>query len=102
EAVYDGNRTAGAVVWLGPSGAPDSVPKPSTDPATQWTMLTVSERSIAEHVANGLTNRETASQLFISTHTVDYHLRQIFRKLHLRSRVDLARVVAEAGHRPRT
>jgi DNA-binding CsgD family transcriptional regulator len=100
--VYDGDVTAGAVVWLGTSSAPISVPNPSADPATRWTMLTVSERSIAEHVANGLTNRETASQLFISTHTVDYHLRQIFRKLDLRSRVELARVVADADHRPRT
>ncbi|WP_178132641.1 LuxR C-terminal-related transcriptional regulator [Phytohabitans rumicis] len=102
EAVYDGDATAGAVVWLGTSSAPISVPNPSADPATRWTMLTVSERSIAAHVANGLTNRETASQLFISTHTVDYHLRQIFRKLDLRSRVELARVVADADHLPRT
>jgi DNA-binding CsgD family transcriptional regulator len=102
EAVYDGNVTAGAVVWLGTGSAPISVLNLSADPATRWTMLTVSERSIAEHVANGLTNRETASQLFISTHTVDYHLRQIFRKLDLRSRVELARVVADAAHRPRT
>jgi len=102
EAVYDGKVTAGAVVWLGTSSAPISLPNPSADPAARWTMLTVSERSIAEHVANGLTNLETASQLFISTHTVDYHLRQIFRKLDLRSRVELARVVADADHRPRT
>jgi DNA-binding CsgD family transcriptional regulator len=102
EAVYDGDATAGAVVWLGSSRASIAVPSPSADPATRWTMLTVSERSVAEHVANGLTNRETASQLFISTHTVDYHLRQIFRKLDLRSRVELARVVADADHRPRT
>ena len=76
-AVYDGDAAAGAVVWLGTRNAPIPTPDPSADPAARWTMLTVSERSVAEHVANGLTNRETASQLFISTHTVDYHLRQI-------------------------
>jgi DNA-binding CsgD family transcriptional regulator len=102
EAVYDGDGIAGAVVWLGTTGAPISVPNSSVDPATRWAMLTVSERSIAEHVANGLTNRETASQLYISAHTVDYHLRQIFRKLDLRSRVELARVVAAADHQTRT
>jgi len=99
EAVSDGDRIAGAVVWLGTAGTPISATNPMTDRATQWAMLTVSERSVAEHVANGLTNRETGSQLFISAHTVDYHLRQIFRKLDLRSRVELARVVAEADHR---
>jgi DNA-binding CsgD family transcriptional regulator len=102
EAVYDGDGIAGAVVWLGTTGTPISVPNSSVDPATRWAMLTVSERSIAEHVANGLTNRETASQLYISAHTVDYHLRQIFRKLDLRSRVELARVVAAADHQTRT
>lgn len=99
EAVYDGDRVAGVVIWLGRTGAPISSPDVMADRATHWAMLTVSERSIAQHVANGLTNRETGSQLFISAHTVDYHLRQIFRKLDLRSRVELARVVADADRR---
>ena len=102
EAVYDGEATAGAIVWLGTHVVSSAVPHPSADPAIRWAMLTVSERSVAVHVANGLTNRETAAQLFISAHTVDYHLRQIFRKLDLRSRVELARVAADAGHLPQT
>ncbi|HEX5121488.1 MAG TPA: LuxR C-terminal-related transcriptional regulator [Pseudonocardiaceae bacterium] len=74
----------------------DHVP---VDAATRWAMLTASERGVAAHVADGLTNRETASALFISVHTVDFHLRQIFRKLDLRSRVELARLVADVEHR---
>jgi DNA-binding CsgD family transcriptional regulator len=70
-----------------------------TDTATRWAMLTAAERRVAAQVANGLTNRETASALFISVHTVDYHLRQLFRKLDLRSRVELARLVADINHR---
>jgi DNA-binding CsgD family transcriptional regulator len=99
-AVDEADPTAGAVVRLDAAGAPTPVTEPVADGATRrWAMLTVSERAVAEHVANGLTNREAASQLFISPHTVDYHLRQIFRKLELRSRVELARVVADADHR---
>ncbi|WP_370128025.1 LuxR C-terminal-related transcriptional regulator [Streptacidiphilus sp. EB103A] len=100
-AVDEADPTAGAVVRLdADAGAPTPVSEPVTDgAASRWAMLTVSERAVAEHVAHGLTNREAASQLFISAHTVDYHLRQIFRKLELRSRVELARVVADADHR---
>jgi DNA-binding CsgD family transcriptional regulator len=100
-AVDEADPAAGAVVRLGGTGALNSMPDAVGDWAGRWAMLTVSERAVAEHVANGLTNRETASQLFISPHTVDYHLRQIFRKLELRSRVELARFVADAGHQAR-
>lgn len=56
--------------------------------------LTDSERALADFVAEGYTNREIASRLFLSPHTVDAHLRQIFRKLGINSRVDLTRLVA--------
>jgi DNA-binding CsgD family transcriptional regulator len=101
-AVDETDPDAGAVVWLDAAGEPTAVPNSVADGASRWAMLTVSERAVAEHVANGLTNREAAAHLFISPHTVDYHLRQVFRKLELRSRVELARVVADAGHRTRT
>ncbi len=63
--------------------------------ATGWGSLTGTEQRISLLVAQGLTNRRIADQLFISVHTVAFHLRQIFRKLNVRSRVELARQVLE-------
>ncbi|MCW2893167.1 MAG: hypothetical protein JWO75_2656, partial [Actinomycetia bacterium] len=60
-------------------------------PETGWESLTQTERSVAGLVATGLTNQQVADQMFISTHTVAFHLRQVFRKLNIRSRVELAR-----------
>jgi ATP/maltotriose-dependent transcriptional regulator MalT len=53
--------------------------------------LTPSERRIAEVVAIGKTNKETAAELFISVHTVEDALKRIYRKLGVRSRTELAR-----------
>jgi DNA-binding CsgD family transcriptional regulator len=63
-------------------------------PVGGWASLTDTERRVAVVVAAGLTNAEAARKLYLSRHTVDYHLRQIFRKLTIRSRVELATVVA--------
>ncbi|PKW18653.1 regulatory LuxR family protein [Saccharopolyspora spinosa] len=52
--------------------------------------LTETERAIAELVSQGLTNRQIAHRVFLSPHTVNYHLRRIFRKLGINSRVELA------------
>jgi DNA-binding CsgD family transcriptional regulator len=60
-------------------------------PVSGWDSLTKTERTVAEHVASGLTNRQVASQMFVSPHTVGFHLRQIYRKLDIRSRIDLVR-----------
>jgi DNA-binding CsgD family transcriptional regulator len=57
-----------------------------------WESLTTTERNVTDLVVQGLTNREVAKRLFQSPHTVDSHLRSIFRKLDIRSRVDLTRV----------
>jgi DNA-binding CsgD family transcriptional regulator len=53
--------------------------------------LTGTERTVAELVAQGLTNREVAARIFLSPHTVSFHLRKVYRKLGIRSRVDLTR-----------
>jgi DNA-binding CsgD family transcriptional regulator len=56
--------------------------------------LTASERRVAELAAQGMTNREIAQALFVTTRTVEGHLTQTFQKLDLRSREDLAMVLA--------
>lgn len=90
--VYDGETLVGALVSLGsePTGA-GAGSSEADGTADRWASLTEAERTIAHHVARGLTNRETAALLFLSPHTVDYHLRQIYRKLGVQSRVEMAR-----------
>jgi len=62
-------------------------------PGSPLQQLTPAERGVALLVADGLTNRQVASSLHLSRHTVDSHLRKIFAKLDIRGRVELANLV---------
>ena len=62
------------------------------DPAAaHWPELTASELAVVRLVIRGATDREVAQRLYISAHTVNSHLRHVFAKLGIRSRVELAR-----------
>ena len=60
-----------------------------------WAALTTAELTVARLVTEGLTNREVAERLFVSPHTVNSHLRHVFSKLGINSRVELARVARD-------
>lgn len=100
EPVLVGAEAVGALIYLDEVAAAST-----TDPSARtrtprrstfgWESLRSSELGIAELVAEGLTNREVAARLFVSPHTVDFHLRQIFRKLSIASRIELTRLVIE-------
>ena len=66
------------------------------DPST-LDELTAQELQIAHRVAEGLSNRDIAAQFFLSPRTIDFHLRNIFRKLGVSSRMELVHLDLNAG-----
>jgi DNA-binding NarL/FixJ family response regulator len=78
---------AEGLVWMPPAL--------QAEVASQWTSsasrsLTIRETEIVRHIASGLRNAEIAHRLAISEATVKTHLNNIFDKLALRDRVELA------------
>lgn len=84
----------------GPSEQPSSPGSPSPVDAAQdkapgelpdkLSLLTERQRQVAALAGMGKTNRQIANQMFLSRHTVNFHLRHVYRKLDIRSRVELA------------
>ena len=67
-------------------------------PSTGWASLTNTERAVARLVAEGLTNREVSTRLFVSPNTVNTHLRHVFQKLGVSSRSGLTAVTLHEDH----
>jgi DNA-binding CsgD family transcriptional regulator len=65
--------------------------------AAQLSTLTGRERDVLLRLAEGRTNREIAGELFLSTRTVDMHVRNVFTKLGCSSRTAAVRRAAEQG-----
>jgi len=71
-------------------------------PARSWLSLTETERAVAHLAGQGLSSRVVADRLRLPQPTVRSHLRRVFRKLGVRSQVELARVIEQGAARVRT
>ncbi|MBL1087607.1 helix-turn-helix domain-containing protein [Streptomyces actinomycinicus] len=89
-------RDAGADATVVPLRRPAAAPAPPPA-AAEWAHLTEKQVVIARLTVQGLTNKEIAERLYLSPHTVNYHLRKIFQALSIRSRTDLVRLAHTAA-----
>jgi DNA-binding CsgD family transcriptional regulator len=71
--------------------------RPGTADGTGVASLTGRELEVARLVVDRRTNQQIADELFLSLKTVETHIRNMFRKLDVSSRVDLARAIEAAG-----
>ena len=99
EAALETFARLGAQPWaemaadeLAATGA--TVTRPDASPTSR---LTPRELQIAMLLTEGRTTRETAGALFLSPKTVEYHLRNIYTKLDIASRTELAAVLSRSG-----
>jgi DNA-binding CsgD family transcriptional regulator len=98
-AALDAFEALGAVDWAatarGELGVTGETAAPRSGPRSD--ALTPQELQVALMVASGATNREAGSRLFLSAKTIEAHLGRIYRKLGVRSRTELAALVAHEG-----
>lgn len=75
-------------------GAPVTVTSASADLTAR---LTAQQLMVARMAAEGATNREIAVRLALSPRTIDHHLRGVFSRLGIRSRIELVRLLGQEG-----
>jgi non-specific serine/threonine protein kinase len=76
---------------------PDRGAQPEPLPGGAASPLTRRQQEVAALVAHGLTDREIAARLVISTRTAEYHVEQILSRLGFRSRAEIAAWSAALG-----
>jgi two-component system nitrate/nitrite response regulator NarL len=101
EVIYAIQRVYAGEAMIAPAMAVKLLKEFATTPARAPTPeeedLTEREREVLQLVARGLSNKEIATHLALSPHTVKAHLRTILDKLHLRSRAQAAAWAAQRG-----
>lgn len=90
DAARDAARTQSALRRLGVRRGRRG---PRKRPRTGWGSLTATERTVADLVAEGLSNPQIGDRLFVSRRTVQTHLAHVFQKLQISSRTELAAAV---------
>ena len=88
-AAGDGQTWQDWAAWL----ARGRTGRDTDRPPHGWEALTPTEVEVAEHAADGLSTAEIAEVMFVSPNTVKTHLKHVYRKLDVHSRVELAGVV---------
>ncbi|MGW0581774.1 helix-turn-helix transcriptional regulator, partial [Streptomyces sp. NPDC002920] len=76
-------------------GAPGAPATPAHGTESPTTRLTAQQLMVARMAADGATNREIAARLALSPRTIDHHLRGVFNRLGIRSRIELVRLLSE-------
>jgi len=95
-AAWDAARVRGRLRKLGIRRRLGTAERPTDG----WAALTTAEQAVARLAADDNTNRQIAEKLFISPHTVNTHLRHVFEKLGINSRVALTRVAEGIASKP--
>jgi len=68
---------------------------PTASAAAQQAGLSARETQMLKRIAEGRSNREIASELWLSEHTVKYHLTNVYRKIGVKGRTEAARYAFE-------
>ena len=76
---------------------PQEIAKPFKQPDEDIEQLTNREHEILNLVAQGLSNREIAEQLFVSRYTVESHIKHIYRKLSVSKRTKAVSTARSLG-----